>query len=291
MAHIQHLIGVRCFDALLRKDHVVPLLGDAGAAWVGVHRLAHCYRIAREGQDGGYGLYDALADVRGGTLPPAQVSLGVEVHVLEGDAHIDTYVRDALSKHDAGQLPVCIAWQNKDVARINRWVQALLLRAGHLDAANRWTVSSATGAQHFYPGDRVVYNSSGEQGSVDKTTGVTNATMGTIQSVVPSRNCAVVRWEDGTITPNVAASSPLARDLCLAYCLTVHKAQGSEYERVLVACYEADKMARCGLDRRWLYTAMSRAKSWVCVACTPEMRGFVARSVPPPPLLRLDHRA
>jgi len=47
------------------------------------------------------------------------------------------------------------------------------------------------------------------------------------------------------------------RDLEHAYCLTVHKSQGSQYRRVVVVLRDAD---RYQLDRRMIYTAVTRAR-------------------------------
>jgi exodeoxyribonuclease V alpha subunit len=47
--------------------------------------------------------------------------------------------------------------------------------------------------------------------------------------------------------------------LQLAYALTVHKAQGSQYRRVCVALFNKD--LHCLLDRALLYTAVTRTKN------------------------------
>jgi exodeoxyribonuclease V alpha subunit len=48
-----------------------------------------------------------------------------------------------------------------------------------------------------------------------------------------------------------------ARELQLAYALTVHKAQGSEFPFVIVVCHRRHSFMQ---DRNWLYTAVTRAK-------------------------------
>lgn len=52
------------------------------------------------------------------------------------------------------------------------------------------------------------------------------------------------------------------KDLDLAYVITTHKAQGSEYERV---CYVMNKSRSFLLNRKNFYTAISRAKSKVTI--------------------------
>ena len=53
-------------------------------------------------------------------------------------------------------------------------------------------------------------------------------------------------------------------NLSLAYALTAHRAQGSQYKRVCVVCLNRD--IHCSLNRSWLYTAATRAKECVAIA-------------------------
>lgn len=55
-------------------------------------------------------------------------------------------------------------------------------------------------------------------------------------------------------------------DLELAYALTVHRAQGSEYGTVIIPILES---ASFMLDRNWFYTAISRAKKQVILVGQP----------------------
>lgn len=55
-------------------------------------------------------------------------------------------------------------------------------------------------------------------------------------------------------------------DLELAYALTVHRAQGSEYGTVIIPVLES---ASFMLDRNWFYTAISRAKQQVILVGQP----------------------
>lgn len=52
--------------------------------------------------------------------------------------------------------------------------------------------------------------------------------------------------------------------LKLAYAITVHKSQGSEYDRVIVICHSANSYM---LSRNLLYTAISRGKKRVDIVC------------------------
>lgn len=59
----------------------------------------------------------------------------------------------------------------------------------------------------------------------------------------------------------------MAPHLHLAYALTVHKAQGSQYRRVVTACLDRDAWAL--LDRALLYTAVTRAREQCLVVGNP----------------------
>ena len=61
------------------------------------------------------------------------------------------------------------------------------------------------------------------------------------------------------------------QDISHAYCISVHKSQGSQFRRVFFVCFQAH--ARM-LDRSLIYTAITRAKEGVCVV--GERRVFLA---------------
>lgn len=77
---------------------------------------------------------------------------------------------------------------------------------------------------------------------------------------------AWVQWDDGERRP---VTEEVLDALELGYAVTVHKAQGSQFERVLIPVYAARN-----LDRTMLYTAMTRAKTQVILVGDVE----VARS-------------
>ena len=52
--------------------------------------------------------------------------------------------------------------------------------------------------------------------------------------------------------------------LTLAYVTTCHKAQGSEYETVIILCHAVNSRMLC---REWLYTAITRARKRVILVC------------------------
>ena len=68
-----------------------------------------------------------------------------------------------------------------------------------------------------------------------------------------------VRFEDGRY---VESSFDNLDELELAYAITVHKAQGSEFPAVIIPMYTGPRML---MNRNILYTAITRARKCVCM--------------------------
>jgi ATP-dependent exoDNAse (exonuclease V) alpha subunit len=217
-----------------------------------VFRLTKCYRTDT------YDLFDAFENIRKGIFPKS--STHFQIHFAQNDKDINSIVGKLIScvNIDTTQF---IAWQNKDVYKLNQWVQSQLIKKQKIGPAQ---------FKGYYEGDRVVYT--GENNKHE----CTNAMIGQVVKVT-SRSMTI-NW-DGK-KESVYSDSTV--DVSLAYCITVHKSQGSEYNNVVVPCYDVDKMMAC-LDRRWLYTAVTRAKQHISVIATQNIKEFVAeplRNIP-----------
>ena len=57
-------------------------------------------------------------------------------------------------------------------------------------------------------------------------------------------------------------------ELELAYAITIHKSQGSEYPAVVIPIYPGPRML---MTRNLIYTAVTRAKACVCLVGIPEV--------------------
>ena len=57
-------------------------------------------------------------------------------------------------------------------------------------------------------------------------------------------------------------------ELELAYAITIHKSQGSEYPAVVIPIYSGPRML---MTRNLIYTAVTRARTCVCLVGLPEM--------------------
>ena len=56
-------------------------------------------------------------------------------------------------------------------------------------------------------------------------------------------------------------------ELELAYAITIHKSQGSEYPAVIIPMYNGPRML---MTRNLIYTAVTRARSCVCLVGLPD---------------------
>lgn len=104
---------------------------------------------------------------------------------------------------------------------------------------------------------------------------VWNGTTGTVHTVDQDggvwvkTDIPVIDWRktkderDPVYTSHVLFGKDVRKHLQLAYALTVHKSQGSEYRRVLVACFHRDSFGL--MDRNMLYTAVTRTRGACCV--------------------------
>jgi len=104
---------------------------------------------------------------------------------------------------------------------------------------------------------------------------VWNGTTGTVHAVDQDggvwvrTDVPVIDWSktkderDPQYTSHVLFGRDKRMHLNLAYALTTHKSQGSQFRHVLVACFNRDGWGL--LDRSLLYTAVTRAKVACCV--------------------------
>jgi exodeoxyribonuclease V alpha subunit len=94
---------------------------------------------------------------------------------------------------------------------------------------------------------------------VDSGTGVFNGDMGRIVRINNALSEVVVEFDDKR-----RVSYPFASldELELAYAITIHKSQGSEYDTVIIPILSGPKQL---LNRNLLYTGVTRAKNCLCL--------------------------
>ena len=120
------------------------------------------------------------------------------------------------------------------------------------------------GQTTFRRGDKVMqvrnnydlqWRRDGEDGS-----GVFNGDIGYIAAVDSRGRSLVVEFDDGRVAEY---DESLLEDLELAYCMSVHKSQGSEFEAVVLPLLSGPPML---MTRNLLYTAVTRARRLVVIA-------------------------
>lgn len=94
--------------------------------------------------------------------------------------------------------------------------------------------------------------------------GVFNGDIGIIKSINLFSEEICVAFDEGR---EVVYPFHNADELELAYALTVHKSQGSEYPAVVIPLLSGPKPL---MNRNLIYTAVTRAKSCVCIVGSPE---------------------
>ena len=113
----------------------------------------------------------------------------------------------------------------------------------------------------FREGDRVMqirnnYDLEWEKPDGSMGSGVFNGDIGTIERINPGAENLEIRFDDR----HVVYEFNLLEELEMAYAITVHKSQGSEYPIVIIPMGSAAPML---LSRNLLYTAVTRAQTMV----------------------------
>lgn len=94
---------------------------------------------------------------------------------------------------------------------------------------------------------------------VDSGSGIFNGDMGIITTINNTTNYMEVRFDDDRY---VTYDTKQAEELELAYAVTIHKSQGSEYPAVIMPLVSGVSML---MTRNLLYTGVTRAKKCVCI--------------------------
>lgn len=137
-------------------------------------------------------------------------------------------------------------------ANLNRALQAVLNPPANDKRQKPW------GDTVFRTGDRIMqtknnYDIVWEKDDGAVGTGIFNGDMGVIEDIDPSGELLTLRFDDRLCT----YTADLLSQLELAYAVTVHKAQGSEYRAVVLV---SAPVAPTLMVRGVLYTAITRAK-------------------------------
>ena len=149
------------------------------------------------------------------------------------------------------------------VERLNRIMQ------DYLNPRDVTKQEKAFGENVFREGDKVMqikndYQLEWEKRSrygivTDRGTGVFNGDTGIISEINLFAETLTVKFEDERY---VLYEFSQIDELELAYAITVHKSQGSEYPAVVIPMFQGPRML---MNRNILYTAVTRARKCVCM--------------------------
>ena len=107
---------------------------------------------------------------------------------------------------------------------------------------------------------------------IEKGIGVFNGDTGILKEINEFAETATVEFEDGRF---VDYSFKQLEELELAYAITIHKSQGSEYPAVILPLLSGPKML---MNRNLLYTGVTRARKCVTVVGSEETFGEMIRN-------------
>lgn len=99
---------------------------------------------------------------------------------------------------------------------------------------------------------------------IDRGQGIFNGDMGIVTSIDHMAESVEVEFDEGR---RVQYSFPQLDELELAYAITIHKSQGSEYPAVVIPLLSGPQML---MSRNLLYTAVTRAKTCVTLIGSSE---------------------
>ncbi len=99
---------------------------------------------------------------------------------------------------------------------------------------------------------------------IEKGQGIFNGDMGLIREINPIAETLTVEYEEGR---RVEYPFAQADELELAYAITIHKAQGSEYPAVVIPLLDGPQLL---MNRNLLYTAVTRAQQCVVLVGSAE---------------------
>lgn len=154
--------------------------------------------------------------------------------------------------------------------QLNRCLQAAL------NPPSRTKNEKQFGDLIFREGDRVMqtknnYDVLWEKDDGTMGTGIFNGDVGTVEEIDPSGELMTLRFDDRI----VGYTADMLNQLDMAYAITVHKAQGSEYKAVILLAAPA---APGLLVRGVLYTAMTRARELLIIVGDDTIPGQMAEN-------------
>ena len=192
-------------------------------------------------QEGATGIPEYSKQINKGLIP-AYLSIG-NIYFHETAASDIANVCSKLYQQSASNSRI-LAATKKMVADINRLTQTQHNPDG---SVLQFEMNGELFYQNLRLNDAILFT----QNNYDK--GIQNGSLGTLSSVKPTNT------HYGVVTLDTGSEIKITQDVLdcmeLGYCITLHKAQGSQFPRIIVALQNSRIV-----DRSWLYTAITRAE-------------------------------
>ena len=188
--------------------------------------------------------------------------------------HMIQLIREMLPKYvNAGPLDIQVLTPmrkgNLGVEMLNQILQS------QLNPGNGKKKEYLSGSVLFREGDKVMQTRNNYQLEweivskygipIDKGVGIFNGDMGIIREIDEYAQTVLVEFDESR---RVTYSFELLSELELAYAVTIHKSQGSEYPAVVMPLLGGPRML---FNRNLLYTGVTRAKNCVTILGTRQV--------------------
>jgi exodeoxyribonuclease V alpha subunit len=171
----------------------------------------------------------------------------------------DSLIQDAANAYTELNNAMIVAPTNLTVRSVNIKLQDSVNASG--EAIDLTDMPVTRGSYEFRKGDPVVITQTSYKDDVQ------NGTLGIIKDIIPTEEYAcTIELEDFDLSGHkrlLKVDWNLFEYIDLAYCLTLHKLQGSQAECVIILLERGIL-----LDRSWLYTAVTRAEKKVRIIGT-----------------------
>ena len=203
--------------------------------------------VKRQGTDSSVPTYSNA--IRHGIMPESLTTADITFHESKGDI-----LQDAVTAYSEYDNAMIVAPTNNTVRKANIMLQDVVNPNSKLLDLTDMPITK--GSYDFREGDPIVITLTSYKHDVQ------NGTLGVIKRAEPTDEYAcVIELEDldeKGIKRLLEVDWQLFEYIDLAYCLTLHKLQGSQAPNVIVLL-ERGRL----LDRSWLYTAVTRAEDKV----------------------------
>lgn len=155
---------------------------------------------------------------------------------------------------------IILSSTNKTLKEINTHTQTLHNPDGQV---LRWEKDEQFYTQKFRLNDAILFTKN------DYSKGINNGSLGKLISVEQTnKSYGVVKLDSDD---EIEISESVVECMSLGYCITLHKAQGSQFPRIIIALEKGRVVDdRYFVDRAWLYTVITRAESEIHIVGSAE---------------------